>query len=169
MTEEQVALFTEDGLPDGSAPRSVMRARKLWHAATFVLPRSVDGTRIYVHQRTFTKDVFPGLFDCWAGGVLAAGESVAEGARRELAEELGVRGVALEPLFGFRFEPTRCHCHCFEARTDGPFIWQPEEVADGGWRTLPELRAMLEDPATPFVTDGRAALERWLSLRKAAP
>lgn len=162
--EERVAIYTADGRPDGSARRSVMRARALWHAATFVLPRSLDGERVYVHQRTFDKDVFPGMFDCWAGGVLAAGEPVNEGAARELAEELGVHDAKLEPLFDFAFEPTHCHCHCFEVRTDGPFRLQPEEVIDGGWRTLPELRAMLTDPGVRFVPDGRAAVERWFTL-----
>lgn len=163
--QEQVAIYTADGHPDGSAPRAVMRARGLWHAATFVLPRSLDGECVYVHRRTFDKDVFPGMFDCWAGGVLTAGETVAEGAARELAEELGVRAVELAPLFEFAFEATHCHCHCFEVRTDGPFRLQPEEVIDGAWRTLPELRAMLADPSVPFVPDGRAAIERWFSLR----
>lgn len=163
--EEQVAIYDEDGSVTGAAPRSVMRAQLLWHSATFVLPRSLDGTRIYVHQRTFTKDVFPGNFDCWAGGVVAAGESIVDGARRELAEELGVSGVELEPLYRFAFEPTHCHCHCFEVRTDGPFRHQPEEVLRGGWLTVAQLQAMLADPAVRFVPDGRAALDRWFRER----
>lgn len=163
MDEEQVAIFTADGQPNGQAPRSVMRARGLWHAATFVLPRSLDGQSVYVHQRTSTKDVFPGMFDCWAGGVLGAGETVIEGARRELAEELGITQPEPSELFTFRFEPTNCHCHCFEVRTDGPITWQAEEVADGYWCTIERLREMLDDPRTPFVPDGRAAIERWLS------
>ena len=53
----------------------------------------------YVHRRTDTKDVFPGAWDCWAGGVVTAGEPPDRAAARELTEELGVSVPALEPLF----------------------------------------------------------------------
>jgi len=53
-----------------------------------VLCRDAAG-RIYVHRRTDDKDVYPGMYDMTAGGVLGAGESYLEAARRELAEALG--------------------------------------------------------------------------------
>ena len=43
---------------------------------------------------------------------------------------------------------------------------QPEEVAWGGWVTLPELRAALADPRRPFTPDGRIGIERWLDTRQ---
>jgi hypothetical protein len=43
---------------------------------------------------------------------------------------------------------------------------QPEEVAWGGWVTLPELRAVLADPRRPFAPDGRMGIERWLDTRR---
>jgi NUDIX domain-containing protein len=42
---------------------------------------------IWVHRRTDTKDVYPGLYDMVVGGVLASGEAWEDGARRELKEE----------------------------------------------------------------------------------
>ncbi|HEU5225512.1 MAG TPA: NUDIX domain-containing protein, partial [Actinomycetota bacterium] len=47
--------------------------------------------------RDHAHDLVP-LVDVVAGGVTAAGESVDEGARRELEEELG---IAAEPTFRF--------------------------------------------------------------------
>jgi 8-oxo-dGTP pyrophosphatase MutT (NUDIX family) len=64
-----------------------------------VLLRSGDSDRVYVHRRSATKLVMPGLHDCWAGGVVGPGEDPAGTAARELAEELGVTGVPLTPLF----------------------------------------------------------------------
>ena len=74
-----------------------MRARNLRHAASSIVVRDPFG-RIYLHRRTETKDVYPGLLDFAAGGVVLAGEDPAAGAVREVEEELGVVGVPLEPL-----------------------------------------------------------------------
>jgi 8-oxo-dGTP pyrophosphatase MutT (NUDIX family) len=164
--DELVARYDAAGNVTGAVPRAIMRAEGLWHAATAVLVRSGDGERVYVHRRSDGKDVYPGLHDCWAGGVVAAGETPDDGAARELAEELGVTGVPLTPLFSFVFEqpPIRYHSFVYEVRWDGPVTHQPEEVADGGWLPLTELRARLADPdGFPFVPDGRAAVDRWFA------
>ncbi|MGI8695317.1 MAG: NUDIX hydrolase, partial [Mycobacteriales bacterium] len=71
-----VALYDPadpDGRVLGRAPRSDVRAGNLPHAGTGVLVRDSAG-RVYVHRRADTKDVFPGLHDCFAGGVVGAGE-----------------------------------------------------------------------------------------------
>jgi 8-oxo-dGTP pyrophosphatase MutT (NUDIX family) len=167
--DELITRYDEHGTPVGTIRRSVMRARGLWHAATGVLVRSVDGERVYVHLRADTKDVYPGMYDCWAGGVVAAGETPEECARRELAEELGVAGVTLRPLFTYRFvdPPVRYHSFDYEVRWDGPIAHQPSEVVAGEWMTVEELRTRLGDPGWPFVPDGRAGIERWFATRVA--
>lgn len=158
--EEMVAIIDESGAVVGSAPRSVMRRDNLPHVVVAVLVRDSTG-RIYVHRRTDTKDVFPGMHDCFAAGCLQAGEDVRAAAAREVAEELGVVGVPLEPLFVMRYDDdaTRHVCHVFGVTYDGPIRHQPEEVAWGGWLTVDELRGRLADPAWPFVPDGRALVE----------
>lgn len=165
--DEWIAEYDADGSPVGAVRRSVMRARGLWHAATAVLVRSGDGERIYVHRRSDTKDVFAGMHDCWAGGVVAAGETPSDGAARELAEELGVRTVTPVPLFSFRYvdPPIRYHAFTYEVRWDGPITWQPSEVVAGWWLTVDDLTARLADPTWPFVPDGREAFRRWLAHR----
>lgn len=157
-----VAVVDESGVVVGAEPRSVVRRDNLRHRATGVLVRNARGD-IYVHRRTDTKDVFPGAHDCWAGGVLLAGEDPLLGAERELAEELGVVGVPLVPLAVVPYEDdvTRHVGHLYEIRAEGPFRHQPEEIAWGGWMSPDDLRTRLVDPAWPFVPDGRAFLEAW--------
>jgi 8-oxo-dGTP pyrophosphatase MutT (NUDIX family) len=161
--EEQVAIIDDTGAVVGSAPRSVMRRENLPHLVVAVMVRDPAG-RVYVHRRTDTKDVFPGMHDCFAAGCLQAGEQPEEAAAREVAEELGVVG-SLTPLSVMRYDDdaTRHVCHAFTVTWDGPVTHQPEEVAWGGWMAPAELKARLADPDWPFVPDGRALVERWFA------
>jgi len=137
-----------------------MRRRNLLHGATAILVRRSDD-RLYVHRRTATKDIYPGAFDCWAGGVLAAGETPDAGAARELAEELGIEGVPLRPLMTARWNDVsvRAIYHLYSVVWDGPIVHQEAEVAWGDWWTLETLLGRLGDADFPFVPDGRRLLE----------
>ena len=166
--DELVAVFDADGRVTGSAPRGVVYRDGIWHGGTGVLVRSGDGERIYLHRRSPDKLIWPGLYDCWAGGVIGPGEEPERAAERELAEELGITGVPLTPIGHFPFvgDGVRCHQFVFEVRWDGPLRHQPEEIVWGSWVTLGELRALLSDSHRwPFVPDGRAGIERWLATR----
>ena len=165
--DEPVAVYDDAGNETGVAPRGVVYRDRLWHAATGVLVRSGDGERIAVHRRTDTKLIFPGAWDCWAGGVLGPGESPLDGARRELAEELGITRTEFHPLPPYRYEgAVRYHVFSYETRWDGPLRPQPEEVSWAGWWTLAQLRERLADPVRwPFADDGRAGIERWFSTK----
>jgi isopentenyldiphosphate isomerase len=157
MVDEVVALYDEAGEVTGSAPRSVMRARNLRHAASSIVVRDPLG-RVYLHRRTTTKDVFPGLLDLAAGGVVLAGEDPAAGAVREVEEELGVTGVPLEALgvADYADEHTRYRAFRFVATWAGPIRWQPEEVSWGDWVTVEELVRRLDDEAGSMVPDSVA-------------
>ncbi len=162
---ELVQLYDAAGEPAGTTDRARMRAENLTHAATAVVVRDRMG-RVYVHRRTDTKDVYPGRYDFAAGGVVGAGEDPHDGAVRELAEELGVTGVILEPIRVARYtdDHTDYWGHCFTTTYDGPITWQPEEVAAGDWWTLDRLVAAL-DEADAFVPDTAGLLGDWLRER----
>lgn len=152
--EEQVALFDAEGRVVGSAPRSVMRARNLRHAASSVVVRDSRG-RVYVHRRTRTKDVYPGLLDFAAGGVVLAGETPEACAAREVEEELGISGVPLEPAgtADYADRHTRYRAHRYTVVWDGPVRWQPEEVDWGDWLTVEELVGLLARAGSDVVPD----------------
>jgi 8-oxo-dGTP pyrophosphatase MutT (NUDIX family) len=158
-----INLYDEDANVTGTVSRERMRAENLWHGCATIVVLSLDGERIYVHRRTDTKDVFPGLYDCTAGGVIDAGETPDEAAARELREELGVESP-LTFLFQTTYvdERTRYHAWVYETRSDGPFTHQPEEVAWGGWMDLGELRDRIDDPGWALVPDGRVIAREWL-------
>lgn len=171
---EMIALYDAAGAQIGAERRGEVYARSLWHGSAGVLLRSVDGTRVHVHRRADTKLVMPGVHDCVAGGVVDPGETPEQTAARELAEELGVRGVALTPVLSKAWESgpgpglggpegLRCHLFAFEARWDGPVVIQASEVAESWWMPVDELRARLADPSWPFAPDSRVLAEWWLA------
>lgn len=158
--DELVTILDEAGRPCGVATRADVRRDRLFHGATAILVRRSDG-HIYVHRRTTTKDIYPGIFDCWAGGVLAAGETPEAGATREVAEELGIRDVSLVPLLTTEWSDdlVRAIYHVFALTWDGPITHQIEEVAWGEWWSPQMLADRLADPDFPFVPDGRRLIE----------
>ncbi|HWP67583.1 MAG TPA: NUDIX domain-containing protein [Candidatus Limnocylindria bacterium] len=141
---EPVDVLDAEGRVVGCTTRRDMRRRRLPHRCVYILVFDARG-RLFVHLRTAGKDIYPSHWDAAVGGVLAAGESFDDGARRELAEELGVT-APLTPLFPFRYEDrsTVAHAVVYATVHDGPFVLQPEEVVEGrflGWRELDELVA----------------------------
>lgn len=160
--DEIVALYDSSGRESGSAPRSRVRAENLHHGATAVVVFDPAG-RIFVHQRTTTKDLYPGLYDFAAGGVLRPGEVPAEAAARELEEELGVT-TPLAPIREADYADARTSYRGFAFWTvtgQTPRL-QPEEVASGGWMTWEELVDALDDEPARFMPDTVGLLGEWL-------
>ena len=164
--DELVDIVDEQDRVVEQVTRREMRARGLRHRAVYVLVFNAK-SQIFVHQRTATKDVYPSYFDVAAGGVLAAGESYDDGARRELEEELGVR-VPLRRLFDLRFseENTAVNGAVYSCSCEGPFVLQPSEVAHGRFMDLVEVVELSQ--REPFCPDGIEALRLYLDRLDAA-
>lgn len=156
---EIVQIVDRDNRETGAVPRSHMRRLGLIHRASYILVFN-RRQELFVQKRTMTKDIYPGHWDVAAGGVVLAGESYEVSASRELAEELGVSGVPLTPLFDHYFEEAgnRVWGRIFRCTHDGPFTLQPEEVESGLFMTIPQvLERCLREPFTP---DGLLILRR---------
>lgn len=151
----------------GVATRAEMRARRLRHRATYLLVLNGAGA-LFIHQRSAAKDVYPSYWDVAVGGVVGAGESYDTGARRELAEEVGITAVAPEPLFDFTWEdPANCvNGRVYRVIWDGPLVLQAEEIVGGEWLPLAAVRARIA--RDPFCPDGVAVFERFLALARGA-
>ena len=108
---------------------------------------------ILVHRRTETKDVFPGAYDVFAGGVCATGESYEACASREVTEELGVVLPGLRRLFKHRYRGTQSQAWgaVYVARWDGAVRPQESEVAWHAWIAPERLDRMLVE--LPFCPD----------------
>ena len=114
--------------------RRRMRSESLRHRSVFVAVVSGDGD-LLVHRRADTKDVWPGCWDVAVGGVCAPGEDWNAAAVRELGEELGLEGIAVEMLGtgGYRDDEVSLVAAVFLCRSDGPFRFADGEITEARW------------------------------------
>lgn len=155
---EIVAIVDRDNRIIDALPRKEMRRQGLIHRATYVVVVNQQ-QELFVQKRTQSKDIYPGHYDIAAGGVVLAGESYPESARRELAEELGVRNTPLTELFPFYFEDQRNRVWgmAFLCTHEGPFLLQAEEVESGTFLSLQQVRDLAA--TAPFTPDGLLLLD----------
>ena len=101
MKEELFDIYDEAGNRVGIASRRECHGNpKLLHHTAHVVVFHPETGAVLLQKRAVTKDIQPGKWDTAVGGHLALGEDYEAGARRELAEELGVTSpVELEHLF----------------------------------------------------------------------
>jgi isopentenyldiphosphate isomerase len=161
--EEEVAIVDESNTVIGSAPRSDMRKRGLIHRATYVFVFDTKG-RLFVQERTLTKDIFPGHRDLCTGGVVLSGEDYEKSAVRELGEEIGLTSAELTFHFDFygEYAGQKVWGRVFSCISDGPFVLQPEEVAGGAFYSIDEVQRLIgEKSCTP---DSVYAFMRFLEM-----
>ena len=155
--EELVDIVDDDDQVVATVTRAQMRAQRLQHRAVSIAVLSTDG-RLLVHRRADTKDVWPGMWDMAAGGVVAAGEDYEDAARRELAEELGVHPDTLVSLGEGRFADAAVALigRGYRCTHDGPFTFTDGEIAEVRWVSRADLDELLRSES--FVPDNVALL-----------
>ena len=161
--EELVDIVDDDDQVVRTVPRAVMRSERLQHRAVSIAVLGSDG-RLLVHRRALDKDVWPGMWDIAAGGVVAAGESYDDAARRELTEELGVQADEMECLGEGRFRDDSVVFigRGYRCVHDGPFRFTDGEIAEVRWVNRAQLAQLMA--AEPFVPDNIALMLPLLHL-----
>jgi isopentenyldiphosphate isomerase len=101
---------------------------------------------ILVHKRAETKDIWPGWWDVAVGGVVSPGETWVDAAVRELHEELGIEGGALEFLGigAYRDSDVQLVAATFLCRTEGPFAFADGEITEAHWVSQAEIPVWLQ-------------------------
>ena len=94
-----------------------------------------------MQKHTAIKDVFSGYYDIAAGGAVLAGESCDTGARRELAEEVGILGVPLSHQFVFHYADayTQVWGSVFSCVYDGELVLQETEVESAAFMPVTDV------------------------------
>lgn len=142
-------VVDENDAVTGRALRAEVHAKGLRHRAVHMLVFNAAGA-VFLQQRSWRKDVAPGLWDSSCSGHLDAGEDYDAAALRELGEELGLR-PARPPERWFRILACAStgweFVWVYRLAAEGPFMLQPEEIQAGEWVMPDELwRRMARQP-----------------------
>jgi 8-oxo-dGTP pyrophosphatase MutT (NUDIX family) len=163
LADELVDVIDASGRVLRCASRREVRRNNLLHRAVSVLCHD-RSRRVYVHRRSPTKDVFPGMYDMFVSGMVRTGETSMQAARRELAEELGVDGAGIRWLFDHLYigREDRCLIAVHDVEWEGPVHLQASEISSGAFLKGAELRALMAN--SPFVPDSLEIFPRSLEL-----
>lgn len=168
--DELLAVVDVQGRVHGAIERAAVRPLGITTQAVHLVGRRGDG-RYCLQQRAFDKATDPGLWDTLMGGLVAAGEGIAETLVRETWEEAGLRLGDLRELTplgrltvrrpvaeGYMVE----HMHLFQARVPDPLqpVNQDGEVAAFAQVDAGTLRARLA--AGDFTLEAALILARVL-------
>ncbi len=109
----------------------------------------LPGGRLYLQQRSMTKDIQPGKWDTAVGGHVDYGEEIIEALHREAREELGLTGfdpVALEP-YVFRSSRECELINPFYVYVDEDIVIAPDlgEISAGRFWHLEEIENNLHN------------------------
>jgi isopentenyldiphosphate isomerase len=100
--------------------------------------------RVFVNQRSETKDIYPGYWSIAFGGHVLSGESYDDAARREIREEVGL-DVPARQIGGFqkRTADERENVKVYGVTANRELVLYAEEIAQGQFMTLAELNQMI--------------------------
>lgn len=164
MSDELVEVVDRDERVVKVVPRAEMRRSNLAHRATYIMVFHSSGA-LLAHQRASWKDIWPSRWDLAFGGVCAVGESWADAAARELAEEAGIV-APLTALSKVEFESaeTKVFGRLYETTHDGPFEFADGEVVDHCWVPVAQLDEWAD--GRPLCDDTRAIVLPYVRGRR---
>lgn len=158
--DELVDIVDEHDLVVATVTRAEMRARRLRHRTVAIVVGDGAG-RVLVHRRSPDKDVWPGLWDLAAGGVVGASEAYDDAARRELAEELGIEvepeAVVAIGSGSYEDDDVAEIARLYRVVHPGPFRFADGEVVEARWVDRAELAALRA--SAPFVPDSVSLID----------
>jgi isopentenyldiphosphate isomerase/intracellular septation protein A len=142
LKEEWLPLLNTKGEIMGKAPRSVCHSGKEYLHPVIHMHVINNRGEIYLQKRSMNKLIQPGNWDTAVGGHIAYGEKVETSLTREAYEEIGIRDFTPQLAVQYIWESAleREWVFCFITHYDGIMITNPQEVDEGRFWTIPDIR-----------------------------
>lgn len=147
MEEEYFDIVNSKNQVIGKASRTECHSRKeLIHRDVHIIVMDNSG-RIFLKKRRDDRRLYPGMWESSACGHVMAGEDYDLAAKRELYEELGIKGVLLkevdEFLFSTEFETQ--FTRLYLCNYDGDIVVNRDEATEGRFFTIEKIMGDFEE------------------------
>ncbi|MBI4383646.1 MAG: NUDIX domain-containing protein [Nitrospinae bacterium] len=145
----------------GRAARGEVHRKSLLHRSVHILVFNAAGD-LFLQKRAMTKDRNPGLWDSSAAGHVNSREDYFPGACRELREELSI-GASLRSAFKFKAsaETGWEHVAIYTCVTDQNIVCHPDEISEGRYWNIEEIRNALRERPEQFTSTFRAIFNNY--------
>lgn len=164
-SDEIFETVDENNHVTGTAKRSECHGNPgLIHRTAHVVVYSEDG-KILFQKRSRFKDIQPGRWDTAVGGHLMPGEDFETAARREMAEEIGIKKhLPLSFLFDMKIRNNieSENVRVFSTISSGPFSFPEEEIDELKFWTVPDILNELENNTGTFTPNLIGELKKLL-------
>jgi len=160
MKEEMINIVDDNNQVIDTVPRSIMRKGNLLHQVVHILVFNSQN-ELFVHQRTFEKDLNPGYYDVVVAGTVNT-ESYDKTAKRELLEEVGIRNVEIPHLFKIKYEDNtnRAFIQVYRCITDQTLTLQKEEIIHGKFMKIEDIEELMKKEK--FTPEGLTTFQKYL-------
>ena len=157
MPEEMIDIVDDDDKLIGRVLWKEMHDKKLTHRSSNIFVFNSKG-ELYVHKRNNKLPLYPGKYDVKFGGILKAGESYEDGAKRELKEEAGI-DCELEFMFNFKFRSKENNGNrkVYKCVFDGKMTLDKAEVEAGEFMSIDDAKNMMDSGK---LSEGAASVFR---------
>ncbi len=139
----------------------------LIHCTVHILILNSKG-KILLQKRSRNKKIQPFKWDTSVGGHLRAGENYYQAARRELDEELGIRGIRIRRIYDYlmRNEEESESIRTYMGVYDGPFEINRHEIDQIKFWGYTEIRKQIgKGVFTPNFEDEFRMFLKWQKYR----
>jgi isopentenyl-diphosphate Delta-isomerase len=167
VMEEYFDIVSDDDEVVGLATRKDVHTKGFVHRSVVFFIFDVEG-RIFVNQRTDTKEFYPGYWSIVFGGHVRAGEDYDDTVGREAEEEAGVTS---QPFFMASFKKRfddldRENVRVYGFVADREPVLERTEIKQGAFLTLAELeRKIGEEKFLPETARLSEILKNYLRSR----
>lgn len=153
--KELLEFVDEFKRPLGVLSRESIHRHQLRHKSVQILLFNKE-KRLFLQQRSYNKEIYPGFWDLSAAGHVLFGESSWDAAFRELKEELGIEVNSLRLIYEFpaSYYSGYEFLSLFGSRPSSEVpSWNPEEVIQGLFVNKQEMSYLINF-YSEFLTPG---------------
>ena len=164
MTEYFYVVDEDDNVIGKASREECHASNRLIHRSVYIFILN-SKNELFIQRRSLNKDLYPGYYTGSATGHVDFGEDYDEAARRELKEELGI-DAPLERLCKFKSfsDIEREISALYLCRYDGPINFDREEISEGVFLTVEEIKRDMELGKKKFAHGFKVAFKRTLPL-----